>query len=146
MFNTVNMNSLFSPTRLAGFIASLFFFSGFAALVYQVVWMRHLSLFFGSDVYAAAITLSVFMGGLCAGSMLAQRFVGTVERPLLWYGLIEIWIGAYAFFFRDILAAFAPLLEDVYRSQFESAPAAYQVTRIGVAALVMFLPTTLMGT
>src|SRR5213079_1668696 len=87
-------------------VGGLFFFSGFAALVYQVVWMRHLSLFFGSDVYAAAITLSVFMGGLSLGSWLAERLVDRLARPLLYYGLIEIAIGSYAFCFRDVLMGF----------------------------------------
>ena len=54
--------------------------------------MRHLSLFFGSDVYAAAITLSVFMGGLSLGSWLAEKFVDRLERPLILYGGIEIGI------------------------------------------------------
>ena len=61
------------PQAFALFVAGLFFFSGFAALVYQVTWMRHLSLFFGSDVYSVAITLSVFMGGLSLGSYIAER-------------------------------------------------------------------------
>jgi len=134
-----------SLRKLAGFIAGLFFFSGFAALVYQVVWMRHLSLFFGSDVYAAAITLSVFMGGLSLGSALAERFVDSLARPLLCYGLIEIGIGVYAFFFPDLLAGFAPLLEYVYRTHFDAAPLVYQSTRVGVASLVLLVPTTLMG-
>ena len=46
----------------------IFFLSGATSLVYQVAWMRKLSLFFGSDVYSAAVTLSAFMGGLCVGS------------------------------------------------------------------------------
>jgi len=41
----------------------IFFLSGATSLVYQVAWMRSLSLFFGSDVYSAAITLSAFMAG-----------------------------------------------------------------------------------
>jgi spermidine synthase len=139
------MTALSSPRKLVGFIASLFFFSGFAALVYQVVWMRYLSLFFGSDVYAAAITLSVFMGGLSLGSAVAERLVDKLVRPLLCYGLIEIAIGMYAFFFRDLLAGFAPLLESVYRTQFDAAPLVYQAVRIGVAALVLLVPATLMG-
>jgi len=139
------MTALSSPRKLVGFIASLFFFSGFAALVYQVVWMRYLSLFFGSDVYAAAITLSVFMGGLSLGSAVAERLVDKLVRPLLCYGLVEIAIGMYAFFFRDLLAGFAPLLEHIYRTQFDSAPLVYQAVRIGVAALVLLVPATLMG-
>ena len=78
------------PQAFALFVAGLFFFSGFAALVYQVTWMRHLSLFFGSDVYSVAITLSVFMGGLSLGSYIAERVEDRVTRPLLFYGLIEI--------------------------------------------------------
>src|SRR5262245_8430165 len=82
-----------SSQKIVGFVSALFFFSGFAALIYQVVWMRQLSLFFGSDVYAAAISLSVFMGGLSLGSALAERLVDKVTRPLGYYGLIEIAIG-----------------------------------------------------
>jgi hypothetical protein len=42
-----------SPSRAAIAIFSvIFFFSGATALVYQIVWMRKLSLFFGSDVYS----------------------------------------------------------------------------------------------
>jgi len=104
-------------------------FSGFAALVYQVVWMRHLSLFFGSDVYAAAITLSVFNGGLVGGKLPGAVDVARVARPLLAYGLIEIAIGVYAFCFSRLLHAFTPFLESVYRAQFDAAPLHYQLAR-----------------
>src|SRR5580765_6404015 len=79
-----------SMRTFATFVGGLFFFSGFAALVYQVVWMRQLSLFFGSDVHAAAITLSVFMAGLSLGSWLAELFADRLNRPLVAYGLMEI--------------------------------------------------------
>ena len=60
------------------------FFSGFAALVYQVTWMRHLSLFFGSDVYSAAITLSVFIGGLSLGSYITPSRSRTETSRVLY--------------------------------------------------------------
>ncbi len=66
--------------------------------------MRHLSLFFGSDVYSAAITLSVFMGGFRSGATLVERVADRVARPLLCYGLIEIVIGHLRFFFPGLLA------------------------------------------
>jgi hypothetical protein len=52
-------------------VGGLFFFSGFAALVYQVISMRHLSLFFGSDVYAAASE---------ASSLIQHRFITTSQE------------------------------------------------------------------
>ena len=80
-------------------MATVFFFSGFSSLVYEVIWMRRLALFFGSDVYSAALTLSAFMGGLTLGSLLAARYVDRLRRLLVWYGLLEILIGIYALIF-----------------------------------------------
>ncbi|HEY7512848.1 MAG TPA: spermidine synthase, partial [Vicinamibacteria bacterium] len=47
----------------------LFFFSGAAALVYQVVWERLLGLWSGSDVLSAALIVSAFLTGLGLGSL-----------------------------------------------------------------------------
>jgi hypothetical protein len=49
-------------------MGGIFFFSGFSSLIYEVVRMRRLSLFFGNDIYSAALTLSAFMGGLTIAS------------------------------------------------------------------------------
>jgi len=136
---------MLSGRRRAVFVACLFFFSGLAALVYQVMWMRRLSLFFGSDVYSAAITLSAFMGGLSLGSWVAYRVADRLARPLLWYGLIEIGIGLYALAFQSFLNAFQPLLRSVYAANFDDAPMVYQATRVAIAAGILLVPTALMG-
>jgi hypothetical protein len=49
-------------------LAVLFFFSGASALVYQVLWLRQLSLIFGVTIYAASTVLATFMTGLAIGS------------------------------------------------------------------------------
>src|SRR5882762_2616100 len=85
-------------TKLLLVMGVVFFFSGFSSLIYEVVWMRSLSLFFGSDVYSAALTLSAFMGGLTLGSLLAAKYSDHLKKPLVWYGLLEISIGLYALF------------------------------------------------
>src|SRR3989304_5318333 len=46
---------------------AVFFLSGAAALVYEVVWVRSLSLVFGGSHLAVTTVLSVFMGGLALG-------------------------------------------------------------------------------
>ena len=56
-------------------ISILFFLSGLTSLVYQIIWMRQLSLFFGSDIYAASITLGTFMAGLSLGSYISGSFI-----------------------------------------------------------------------
>jgi spermidine synthase len=124
---------------------AIFFLSGATSLVYQVIWVRMLSLFFGSDVYAAAITLSVFMGGLAFGSWLSGRLADRAARPLLFYGLCEVGIAACAFAFPHVLAAFGPLYQTVYSGYFATDPAIYHGFRAATAAAALFLPTALMG-
>ncbi|HME57530.1 MAG TPA: hypothetical protein VKF63_04275, partial [Terracidiphilus sp.] len=126
-------------------IATVFFLSGFSSLIYEVVWMRQLGLFLGGDVYAAAFTLSAFMGGLALGSFLASRYADRLRQALLWYGLLEICIGLYALFFPLFLNAFSSQYQQVYRVYFDSAPWLYHGFRILVATVTLIIPTTMMG-
>ena len=48
--------------------------SGAAALIYQVVWTRLLTLQLGHTVAAASTVLAAFMGGLAIGAWIAGRF------------------------------------------------------------------------
>src|SRR5271165_231842 len=132
-------------SALLPIIATVFFFSGFSSLVYEVIWMRRLALFFGSDIYSAAFTLSAFMGGLTLGSLLAALYTDRLKRTLGWYGLLEILIGLYALFFTDFLNLFSSQYHHVYTAYFDSAPWIYHGFRILVATLTLLIPTTMMG-
>ena len=63
-----------------GVLALLFFVSGAAALIYQVVWQRILLAAFGVDIETVTVVVSVFMfgigGGALVGGRLAERFPG----------------------------------------------------------------------
>ncbi|MER3406740.1 MAG: hypothetical protein C4289_17545, partial [Chloroflexota bacterium] len=48
-------------------LALLFFCSGISGLIYQVVWVRMLSLAFGVTVHAISTVLAAFMAGLALG-------------------------------------------------------------------------------
>src|SRR6267378_1503610 len=56
----------------------VFFISGFAALLYQVIWQRLLVFFSGADVYAVTLIVTTFMAGLGLGNLVggyvADRF------------------------------------------------------------------------
>src|SRR5580704_365408 len=132
-------------TKLLLVMGVVFFFSGFSSLIYEVVWMRSLSLFFGSDVYSAALTLSAFMGGLTLGSLLAAKYSDHLKKPLIWYGLLEISIGLYALFFPNFLNMFSGEYRHIYQTFFETAPWLYNSFRILVAAITLLIPTTMMG-
>jgi spermidine synthase len=71
----------------------LFFGSGCAALIYEIVWFQLFALVIGSSAVSLGILLDVFMGGLCVGSVVFPRLVSTGLHPLRVYALLELGIG-----------------------------------------------------
>jgi spermidine synthase len=106
-------------------VYGFFFLSGAVSLIYQVVWVRILSPFFGSDVYSAAATLSVFMGGLALGSWAASRLAYRIRRPLLVYGICEIVTSLAALAVPYLLEALHGAYQQAYLNSFESHPWIY---------------------
>ena len=94
---------LTTPYRLIPFFC--IFISGAASLVYELIWIRQLSLVFGGTLYAISAVLCAFMTGLALGAWGIGQFLShknkqkkTVNLVLL-YGLIEGLIGLYGLFF-----------------------------------------------
>ncbi len=77
-------------------LSGLFFLSGTAGLILQVVWMYKLGLIFGNASYATAATLSAFFLGLAIGGWFLGRASSNFNRPLRAYGIMEIGIAITA--------------------------------------------------
>jgi spermidine synthase len=69
--------------------ALLLVVSGAAGLVYQLLWVKQLSLVVGADVFAVTIAVSAFFAGLAVGGWLLGRWADRWERPALLYGGLE---------------------------------------------------------
>ena len=125
-------------------ILSLFFLSGFCGLVYEVVWMRQLSLAFGSTLPAVSTVLAAFMAGLGLGAMLAGRLGDKLRRPLRVYCMIEVGVGLLGL---AMTAAFFHLegLSRLLEWASGGAPGVLVATRVAVFLLLLALPTLLMG-
>ena len=83
-------------TRQFALVAACFLVSGFAALLYETVWLRQFAILLGTSEQALAVVLASYMGGLAIGALVASRVVDTVRRPLLTYGLLEFGIALAA--------------------------------------------------
>lgn len=83
-------------TRTRAFLGTCFFVSGGTGLAYEVLWSRHLSLFFGSTTEAVSVVLGVFMLGLGVGGHLIGPGIDRSGSPVRLYGLLEIGIGVWA--------------------------------------------------
>ncbi|MDT8318670.1 MAG: fused MFS/spermidine synthase [bacterium] len=74
-------------------ILALFFFSGFSALVYEIIWTRLMTLVFGTGIEAISAVISAFMFGLAIGSYFAGRHSDYVRKHLSAYAVTEVLIG-----------------------------------------------------
>jgi spermidine synthase len=126
-------------------LSLLFFLSGCAALIYQILWLRLLGLVFGVTVYAASTVLAAFMAGLALGSLLAGRAADRIRRPLGWFAAAECGIALSAIASPWMLDA----LERLYVAWFPGLPAvsgAVTGARLLMASAALIVPTLLMGT
>jgi spermidine synthase len=71
-----------TPLKTRLLVYSLFRISGVTALVYQVTWVRNLSLIFGASFQAISVVLASFMAGLAVGSFFFGRRSWRIRRPL----------------------------------------------------------------
>uniref|UniRef100_UPI002FDFE56D fused MFS/spermidine synthase n=1 Tax=Achromobacter insolitus TaxID=217204 RepID=UPI002FDFE56D len=69
--------------------AALLFLSGTAALVFQVLWIKQLSLVVGVEVSAIAGSVSAFFLGLALGGWLLGRQADRLQRPVRFYAMLE---------------------------------------------------------
>nr|WP_277185284.1 fused MFS/spermidine synthase [Caballeronia sp. BR00000012568055] len=69
--------------------ALLLIASGCASLVYQVIWVKQLTLVVGVEVQAVSIAISAFFAGLALGGWLFGKLADRTARPLLLYAALE---------------------------------------------------------
>jgi len=104
-----NMPKESSTSSFLPVLLILFFGSGCAALMYEVVWYQMLQLAIGSTTISMGFLLATFMGGLCIGSIALPR-VRTQMHPLKMYALIEAGIAAFGL----LVWIGIPLIDRVY--------------------------------
>ena len=131
-------------SALLGAIYLLFFLSGAAALIYQVVWVRSLTLIFGGSHLAVTAVLTIFMAGLALGGYVAGRRVDRVGRPLLLYGFLELGIAASALMFAGLMRLY-PAIYVLLAHGRDDATVYLTVVRMLFSVVALIVPTTLMG-
>ena len=137
----------FEPLRkwIPAAITGLFFLSGAAGLIYEVAWTRMFAKVAGGTTHALTAVLVAYMAGLALGSFLAGRWVDTkVRRPILAYGILEGGIGIFAIFSPLLIPALLPVLK-LLRPLLGAQSWAFDLFRFFFSALVLVVPTTLMG-
>ena len=113
----------------------VFFFSGAAGLIYQVVWQRLLTVYYGVGPVATTLIVSTYMLGLGLGALLGGAAAERTKFRVTLYMLVELLLGTFG--------AASPWLLDLLGRN--TAGASYPVALLWMA-LFLSLPTLLMGT
>lgn len=122
----------------------VYFFSGVCSLIDQVVWLRLLKLIIGNTVYASTVVVSVFMGGLAVGAALMGRRCERFRDPLRSYALIELAITLSVLLSPAALRGADAFYVWLWRG-FSPGPAALVFWQVLLSALILLVPTILMG-
>ncbi|HVI92353.1 MAG TPA: spermidine synthase, partial [Anaeromyxobacter sp.] len=97
------------PGRLLALATPLFFLSGAAGLIYQVVWSRLFEQVFGVTAHAVTAVLATYLGGLALGGWLLGHAADRSRSPLRLYGWLEIGVAATALAGTAFVRAFDPV-------------------------------------
>jgi spermidine synthase len=127
-----------------GLIYLMFFLSGAAALIYQVVWVRSLTLIFGGSHLAVTAVLSIFMAGLAIGGYAIGKYVDQVRKPLRLYGLLELGIAFFAVVFMGLMKFYPSIYISLAQGK-DDAHLYLLLIRILFSVIALIIPTTLMG-
>ena len=130
--------------RLRLFIV-LYLLSGAAALLYEVTWLRLLTLTMGHTTAAVGAVLTAFMGGLAIGAWLGGRISGHLarRRALRIYAALEATVALFALAMPLALGAMKPVLASAYADG--TGGALFNLVRLAISIVLIALPASAMG-
>lgn len=124
------------PARVFAVVGLLFVASGMSGLVFEVLWVRYLTLVVGHTTFAVSLVVSSFLAGLVLGSLWIGRIADRLQRPLLVYGVLEGATAILALGISWILARLPELLSSV------GLPGGGPLAVRGVLSFLAVLPPT----
>ena len=120
---------------MRAWIYTVFLLSGFAALLYQIVWQRALYAIYGINIESVTMVVTAFMLGLGLGSIAGGIVSKDPKRPvLLMFALVELGIGL-----------FGAVSLAVFHGVGEATLGMSAVGTFVVTFLLVLVPTLLMG-
>jgi len=133
-----------SPTATRFLVAA--FVTGCASFIYEIGWIRMLSLVLGSTTHSFELMLSAFITGLACGGLWIRRRIDSIEDPTTYAGVAQIAMGIAAILTIPIYAQSFGWMEWVLSALTRSDEgfALFTIASHGIALAVM-LPTTFLA-
>jgi predicted membrane-bound spermidine synthase len=85
-----------SDRRLARAFVVAAFITGAASFIYEIAWIRMLSLVLGATTHTFELMLSAFITGLAFGGLWIKRRIDTTASPVRFAGHVQVIMGVLA--------------------------------------------------
>jgi spermidine synthase len=130
-------------TRTANLLLTVALFTGLASFIYEICWIRMLSLVLGASTHAFELMLSTFILGLALGGLAVRRMVDGVAEPERLLGWVQIAMGLLALATLPVYDRSFGLMEYFMKglARTDAGYLLFNLAGQGVSALVM-LPAT----
>ncbi|HYG54888.1 MAG TPA: hypothetical protein VD965_06295, partial [Burkholderiales bacterium] len=117
--------------------------TGLASFIYEIVWIRMLSLVLGASTHSFELMLSTFILGLALGGLAVRRRVDASASPERLLGMVQIVMGMLALATLPLYDATFSLMEALMKglARSDTGYVLFNLSGQAIAALVM-LPAT----
>ncbi len=133
-------------TRQLDFILVAALVTGIASFIYEIAWIRMLSMVFGSSTHSFELMLSAFIAGLALGGLWIRRRIDSLKNPIKYASWIQVSMGIAALatipLYNFTFDLMAQLMEGTART--ENGYFLFNVI-CGMIALMVMLPTTVLA-
>ncbi len=124
-------------------LLAVVFFTNVLSLACQVIWVRKLSLLFGSTAAVFSIVVSIFLLGLALGALGAGRIAERDVRPWRHLAWLEILLGVYCLVSLWVFAAGRAFFVAVFPT--DLGPLSAALSKAAVVLVSMLPPTLAIG-
>ncbi len=122
----------------------IFGISGMTALIYEIIWIRPLSLVFGTTIYAVSTIVASFILGLAVGSWVAGRYTDRLQNPLRYFAFTQLGVGFYGILLLPIFGALPEIYLGLHHATFPNQ-ALFMFLQVLMSIAMISIPATLMG-
>ena len=127
----------------AGLLLAIAFFTGLASFIYEISWIRMLSLVLGSSTHSFELMLATFIFGLALGGLAVRRRADAAAEPARLLAWVQIAMGIAALATLPVYDLTFSLMETLLKglARSETGYLLFNVSGAALAAMVM-LPAT----
>jgi len=121
--------------------------TGAASFVYEIGWIRMLSLVLGSSTHSFELMLSAFLLGLAFGGLWVRRRIDSTADPQRFLGIVQVAMGLLALATLPLYGGMFDVMQSVIRglAKTDSGYALFLLASHGIALAIMFPATFCAG-